>query len=309
MGDMVDDIGAGGDLTTVCGEAAAALMMFETRVEAELGADRHPSQRLPIAKQLLHQHRMHPAIARLVSTSFYCGSLQTDENCRLRYSRQTPPFFITAPSRLPASPIVFIDTPFVQSTIDRRMVEQQPRYHNPEEVDAIVTALSLLRRDPRVEETPTLAVLTPYREQARRLRNRINEERGALLAHISAFGVEGEAGNPVATVDSFQGSEADVVLVSLVRNNHHAGRRALGFLSDPRRMNVLLSRAKWKLVVVGSLEFLERRFQMGASQSEIEPMAFLRRMLETLAKLRSETDERGVPLAATVPLATLMGAA
>jgi hypothetical protein len=263
MGDMVDGIGADEALTTVCGEAAAALMMFETMVEAELGASRELSPRLPIAKQLLHQHRMHPAIARLVSATFYCGSLLTDEDCKRRYSEQSPPFAITAPGRLPISPIVFIDTPFVQSTIDRQMVERQPRYHNPEEVDAIVTVLSLLRSEPTVGEKPTLAVLTPYREQARRLRDRINDERGALLAHISAFGVEGEAGNPVATVDSFQGSEADVVLISLVRNNHHTGRRALGFLSDPRRMNVLLSRAKWKLVLVGSLEFLEKRFQTG----------------------------------------------
>jgi hypothetical protein len=309
MGDIVDDIGADEALTTVCGEAAAALMMFETIVEAELGAGHVPGPRLPIAKRLLHQHRMHPAIARLVSATFYGGSLLTDKHCERRYSEQAPPFAITAPGRLPISPIVFIDTPFVQSTIDRQMVERQPRYHNPEEIDAVVTALSLLRCEPAAEEKSTLAVLTPYREQALRLRDRINDERGALLAHISAFGVEGEAGSPVATVDSFQGSEADVVLISLVRNNHHTGRRALGFLSDPRRMNVLLSRAKWKLILVGSIEFLEKRFQARASVSETEPLAFLRRMLDTLAALQCEKDENGVPLAATVPLARLIRAA
>jgi hypothetical protein len=305
MGDIVDDIGADETLTTVCGEAAAALMMFETMVEAEL-AGRQPSPRLPIAKRLLHQHRMHPAIARLVSATFYGGALLTDKDCERRYSEQAPPFVITAPGRLPISPIVFIDTPFVQSTIDRQMVERQPRYHNPEEIDAVVKALSLLRCEPSAEEKPTLAVLTPYREQARRLRDRINDERGALLAHISAFDVEGEAGTPVSTVDSFQGSEADVVVISLVRTNHHAGKRALGFLSDPRRMNVLLSRAKWKLVLVGSLEFLEKRFQTGVPETEL---AFLRRILDTLATLRCEKDKNGIPLAVTVPLARLMGTA
>ena len=61
-----------------------------------------------------------------------------------------------------------------------------------------------------------------------------------------------EVSELVGTVDSFQGDEADIVVVSLVRNNHHSGSRALGFLSDERRMNVLLSRARWKLVVIGS---------------------------------------------------------
>lgn len=46
------------------------------------------------------------------------------------------------------------------------------------------------------------------------------------------------------------------MIVSLVRNNSHATpARALGFLRDNRRMNVLLSRAKWRLILVGSLHF------------------------------------------------------
>lgn len=307
MEDVVDDLGVGDGFKTVCGEAAAALMMFETMVEAELGGDLRPRPRLAVAKRLLHQHRMHPAIARLVSAVFYGNALQTDDDCRRRYVEEAAPFVIDEPRRLPESPIVFVNTPFVQSAINRRMVEQQPRYHNPEEVDAVVKVLSLLRSEPMARERPTLAVLTPYREQAHRLRDRINEERKTALAHLSSFSSEGETGNPVATVNSFQGSEADVVVVSLVRNNHHTGARALGFLSDPRRMNVLLSRAKWKLVLVGSLEFLEKRFQVGAPVSQTELLAFLRRMLDTLAVLRAEKDERGVPLSATIPLVTLMG--
>ena len=71
-------------------------------------------------------------------------------------------------------------------------------------------------------------------------------------------------------------------------------------------MNVLLSRAKWKLVLVGSLEFLEKRFQTGVPETEL---AFLRRILDTLATLRCEKDKNGIPLAVTVPLARLMGTA
>jgi hypothetical protein len=89
------------------------------------------------------------------------------------------------------------------------------------------------------------------------------------------------------TVDSFQGNEADVVMVSLVRNNHHASlRRALGFLSDPRRMNVLLSRAKSCLFVVGSLEFMRSTIASNAGTEGLQESAFLGRFLEALETQR-----------------------
>lgn len=307
MEEVVDDIESDDALTTVCGQAAAALMMFETMVETELGAGRPTRSRFGIAKRLTHQHRMHPAIARLVSAAFYDGTLRTDDDCKRRYRDEPAPFIVADRARLPPSPIVFIDMPFVQSTVGRRTIERLPRYHNPEEVDAVMTVLTLLRAEPEARDRPTLAVLAPYREQARRLRDRINDERGARLSHVGEFGAEGEDGGPVGTVDSFQGSEADIVVISLVRNNHHTGKRALGFLSDPRRMNVLLSRAKWKLVLVGSLEFLETRFPKGVPVSKTDPLWFLRNMLDTLGVMQREKDEKGIPLAAVVPLARLAG--
>jgi superfamily I DNA and/or RNA helicase len=62
----------------------------------------------------------------------------------------------------------------------------------------------------------------------------------------------------VHTVDSFQGREADVVVVSLVRNNDREQlQSALGFLTQEERMNVLLSRASAQLIVIGCLPLLE----------------------------------------------------
>jgi hypothetical protein len=57
----------------------------------------------------------------------------------------------------------------------------------------------------------------------------------------------------VATVDSSQGCEADIVLVSFVRSNPGYGsvRRSAGFLADDRRMNVAMTRARYQLVCVG----------------------------------------------------------
>jgi superfamily I DNA and/or RNA helicase len=49
-------------------------------------------------------------------------------------------------------------------------------------------------------------------------------------------------------VDSFQGQEADVVIISLVRSNDE---NEIGFLKDYRRMNVALTRARKKLIVIG----------------------------------------------------------
>ena len=62
-----------------------------------------------------------------------------------------------------------------------------------------------------------------------------------------------------ATVHSFQGRQAEVVFVSLARNNTFDGnRRALGFLQAPELTNVMFSRARRLLVVVGSLEHFAR---------------------------------------------------
>ncbi len=78
------------------------------------------------------------------------------------------------------------------------------------------------------------------------------------------------------TVDSFQGSEADVTIVSLVRNNDHSNiKSALGFLGDFRRMNVLLSRAKWRLISRGSLRLPRRSAARHRIAGTSEPIEFL----------------------------------
>ena len=64
----------------------------------------------------------------------------------------------------------------------------------------------------------------------------------------------------VATVDSFQGSERDVVVVSCVR----AGTQGVGFLEDERRLNVALTRAKCVCAVFGHVSTLEREATLGS---------------------------------------------
>jgi hypothetical protein len=59
----------------------------------------------------------------------------------------------------------------------------------------------------------------------------------------------------LATIDNYQGEEADVVLISLVRNND---KGQIGFLADPERVNVLLSRARYGMILLGNAQTLRK---------------------------------------------------
>jgi ATP-dependent RNA/DNA helicase IGHMBP2 len=89
------------------------------------------------------------------------------------------------------------------------------------------------------KDFPTIAIISPYREQVLLMQDMILNN-SALMAHKDKISVN--------TIDSFQGQERDIVYISMTRSNADG---VVGFLSDTRRMNVAMTRARKKLIVIG----------------------------------------------------------
>jgi serine/threonine protein kinase len=283
------------DFGRLCSDTLSVLTLFETLVETELKRQSRGRPGDPIARRLDVQHRMHPAIARLVSTCFYEGKLSTHPKKEEEYRRGPAPVRSTDAGRLPERPIVFVDMPYVRGEHGYRGGERPPPWSNPDEVDAALSALSLLRAE--AKKAPSLAVLSPYNKQVAALRQQLSTRLGASLKHIKGFSPAVGDGDYCGTVDSFQGDQADVVLISMVRNNGHAfPGRALGFLRDNRRMNVLLSRAKWRMIIVGSLEFYRNVVEMSVAVPEAD-IGFLGLFLGALRDAERAGDAEVVPWA------------
>ncbi|QDC36395.1 AAA domain-containing protein [Sphingobium fuliginis] len=291
------------DIDALVSDTRSALLLFESMIEAEAAIPRTPASPPSMAHRLKYQHRMHPAISKLVSTAFYEGKLLDDEKVEARFEAKHSPVLSHDVTRLPDSPVLFVDIPFSREQMGGYTPEQLPRWRNRAEAELCCDALELLR--PAPDKRPSLAVLSPYRAQMRLLEDRIDQLRPSRLKHLSDF--SSPVGGFCGTVDSFQGNEADVVMISLVRHNHHAGVKALGFLSDPRRMNVLISRAKWRLILVGSLRFLRARFQPGEQVGKDHPLRFLQELLRTLDDLTTQKDAQGVPRARIITPQMLKG--
>jgi superfamily I DNA and/or RNA helicase len=87
-----------------------------------------------------------------------------------------------------------------------------------------------------LERPPSIAIISPYRQQVKKMEEVVKQK--------------GESYNAIKinTVDAFQGQEKDIVYISLVRSNNNGD---IGFLKDYRRMNVAMTRAKKKLVIIG----------------------------------------------------------
>jgi superfamily I DNA and/or RNA helicase len=201
---------------------------------------------------------MHPELGDMVSSVFYDSiSVRNPEEpsqLELLAARRENPY--SSPSWLRGKHIVWIDLPSVQT--HRECSESHlpgGRIFNIAEARTVVACLSQMQAHRRSKD---IAILTPYREQAVRLR--------ALLADWQ-FEAFGNVVDRVFTVDSFQGRQAGTVILSLVRNNDTERGPAIGigFMARRERATVMFSRAERLLVVVGSADHFTKYADCGTS--------------------------------------------
>jgi hypothetical protein len=103
------------DYGRLCADTLEILSLFQTIVEKELSPK--PGKRVvrAIAGRLDEQHRMHPAIAQIVSDCFYGGTLDTNKEKAKEYRQGQAPFHSLDHGVLPETPIIFLDMPYVRS--------------------------------------------------------------------------------------------------------------------------------------------------------------------------------------------------
>ena len=182
----------------------------------------------PEAVTLLEeQYRMHEMIMGYSSAVFYENRLQAHASVaqHLLFANDTP--------------ISFVDT--AGCGFDEK--NEGTSITNPEEAAFLFKHLRQLAADLSAHYTPdnfpSIAIISPYRQQVQILKE--------LLPHSTALQLYSHKIS-VNTIDSFQGQERDIVYISMARSNTEG---KIGFLSDIRRMNVAMTRARKKLVVIG----------------------------------------------------------
>jgi serine/threonine protein kinase/tetratricopeptide (TPR) repeat protein len=200
------------------------------------------------ADQLKTQWRMHPDIGEMLRRVYY-PFLENGDATRLARLRQHP---LIEPDFLRRRSLVWIDVPRVSGNdwASDLAAEQSfggAGYCNAYEAVVLYKLMKLLRSSGRSLHDK-VAFLSPYRQQLN-LIDRVFEswdERNQTTGSL-----RGKA----FTVDSYQGRQTEVVVVSLVRNNRAEGvREAFGFMTSKQRTGVMFSRAEALLIVVGCSE-------------------------------------------------------
>ncbi len=173
------------------------------------------------------QYRMNEAIMAYSSHVFYEDSLKAHPS--VAHHKLFPE----------DAPLAFVDTAgcgFEEKT-------EGTSTTNPEEAAFLFKHLSLLITDlqqqAQADSFPSIAIISPYKQQIVILKDLLIRS-PALQPYIDNISVN--------TIDSFQGQERDIVYISMTRSNTEG---SVGFLSDVRRMNVAMTRARKKLVVIG----------------------------------------------------------
>ncbi|SCM24297.1 regulator of nonsense transcripts, putative [Plasmodium chabaudi chabaudi] len=179
------------------------------------------------------QYRMHPCLSEFPSYVFYDGCLQNGITLKEReYPLKNFPW---PNSKYPMF--------FYNSNGLEEMSASGTSYLNRSEAQNMeILVRALLNSGLKATQ---IGVITPYEGQRAYITSLFQKN----ISYQHCLDIE------VASVDAFQGREKDFILLSCVRSNKKLG---IGFLNDPRRLNVALTRAKYGLIICGNAKVLSR---------------------------------------------------
>lgn len=180
------------------------------------------------------QYRMHPEISQFPSLEFYNSRLTDGAGMREKNTRPWHANSLLSPYR-------FFDILSRHQQNDR----SKSFLNHTESKVAVELVEKLMEVLPGKQFKGKVGIISPYKEQIKNLRNEFSRKFGAsILAEID-----------FNTVDGFQGQEKEIIIMSCVRASDTG---SVGFLSDIRRMNVALTRARTTLWVLGNKNSLAR---------------------------------------------------
>ena len=192
------------------------------------------------------QYRMNEAICHFPSCEFYNCELLPDEsvkNIKLSDLIETDKF---------DKEIEFIDT--CGKFLEKRKKDSPSKY-NPLEAEFVLEKIEELLEAGVKEEW--IGVITPYKDHEEYIKKLMKS--GEVSFQVPSSKFQEAMDNKklleveVKSVDGFQGREKEIIILSLVRANE---REEIGFLSDIRRLNVAITRAKRKLIIIGDAKTL-----------------------------------------------------
>ena len=182
------------------------------------------------------QYRMNDEIMRFSSEWFYGGMLQSAPEVKYRSILDFD------------TPIEWVNTEGLDCN-EEFIGENYGRINKSEaelSIEQLKGYITKIGRERILDERIDVGMISPYKAQVQYLRR---------LVRNDAFFKPYRQAITINTVDGFQGQERDVILISLVRANEEG---QIGFLNDLRRMNVAITRARMKLIILGDASTLTR---------------------------------------------------
>lgn len=204
--------------------------------------------------RLAFNYRAHSSICELYSQSFYEGELQTKEGQDKLKQHHLTCFSKNA---------IWLDTSKRSDKEDKQQDTGKINHCNAKIVEG---TLKILKEKINPDFIQDIGIITPYKAQADLLKNKLKSIRN----NFKDSNIELDIG----TVDSFQGSDRDIIIYDCVRsskgkNSKQSQKQRKGgkidFIADEKRLNVSLSRAKKLLLIVGDMEFL---YQASVTEGE-----------------------------------------